>query len=330
MKKFRFISQRFYKHTVERLWTMPLGTQVEWLSYDLANRVPFLDGIPTAFVDMDRLGKIELAEATRVYHQLKGAGVPVFNNPTKVLTRLSLLKELAQRGYNDYDAYHYGDWDKVTAFPVFVREGSGHEGPLSGLLNSKEELKEKLDDLAAKPEVRTDDLIIIQYCAEEYREGIFKKYSVYRIGDLMVPSTPVTEDNWTVKYGPEGPLCNEDDFELIVEEIKEKKFVEEMREVFDIANITYGRIDFSLVNGRPQIYEINTNPMLTFELKHRSKVYQGGIRIARDAFLSALEANSAKSIGKVYVGEECRRGRVSIHGWRHQLVYNCKRAFANK
>ena len=47
----------------------------------------------------------------------------------------------------------------------------------------------------------------------------------------------------------------------------ERRFVEEnlheglMLRVFDIAGIDYGRADFSLVSGEPQIFEINTNPM---------------------------------------------------------------------
>ena len=30
--------------------------------------------------------------------------------------------------------------------------------------------------------------------------------------------------------------------------------------MFDLAGVDYGRADFGLVGGRPQIYEINTNP----------------------------------------------------------------------
>ena len=35
-----------------------------------------------------------------------------------------------------------------------------------------------------------------------------------------------------------------------------------MLDVFNIAGIDYGRVDFGLVGGRPQIYEINSNPMV--------------------------------------------------------------------
>ena len=38
-----------------------------------------------------------------------------------------------------------------------------------------------------------------------------------------------------------------------------------LRRAFDLAGIDYGRADFSIVDGAPQIYEINTNP------KHASR-----------------------------------------------------------
>ena len=35
-----------------------------------------------------------------------------------------------------------------------------------------------------------------------------------------------------------------------------------LREVFHLAGINYGRADYSMLDGRPQIWEINTNPTL--------------------------------------------------------------------
>jgi hypothetical protein len=36
-----------------------------------------------------------------------------------------------------------------------------------------------------------------------------------------------------------------------------------IREMFAIAHIDYGRIDYGILNGKPQVWEINTNPMIT-------------------------------------------------------------------
>jgi len=33
-----------------------------------------------------------------------------------------------------------------------------------------------------------------------------------------------------------------------------------LEEIFDLAGIEYGRVDYGLRDGRPQVWEINTNP----------------------------------------------------------------------
>ena len=71
--------------------------------------------------------------------------------------------------------------------------------------------------------------------------------------------------DWVVKDG-----FSRDDLDAHPEKLRlidaERDFVmdnlhaEALRKVFSIARIQYGRADFALVNGRIQVYEINTNP----------------------------------------------------------------------
>ncbi len=42
--------------------------------------------------------------------------------------------------------------------------------------------------------------------------------------------------------------------------MKKNPFGRQMSKIFALANVEYGRVDFGVVNGKPQIYEINTNP----------------------------------------------------------------------
>jgi hypothetical protein len=43
----------------------------------------------------------------------------------------------------------------------------------------------------------------------------------------------------------------------------------QIKQVYELAQIEYGRIDYGLVNGKIQVFEINTHPML---LNHKRKV----------------------------------------------------------
>ena len=44
--------------------------------------------------------------------------------------------------------------------------------------------------------------------------------------------------------------------------VEENPHAEVLRERFALANVEYGRIDYGFVNGRLQVYEINTNPTI--------------------------------------------------------------------
>ena len=87
----------------------------------------------------------------------------------------------------------------------------------------------------------------------------FCRYGTFRIGNAIHLDHVVTEDTWNVKWGKLG-LATEDMYREDDRLIRDNCFAAELREAFQIAEIEYGRADFSLVDGRPQIYEINTNP----------------------------------------------------------------------
>jgi hypothetical protein len=102
-------------------------------------------------------------------------------------------------------------------------------------------------------------LLVIEYAAEPVRPGLFRKLSVFRVGDAMVGYTCVHDDQWLVKHGKAGitpPDLYREEYEIV----RDNPYGEALRAVFDLAAVDYGRADFGLVGGRPQIYEINTNP----------------------------------------------------------------------
>ena len=60
--------------------------------------------------------------------------------------------------------------------------------------------------------------------------------------------------------------------------------------VFDLAGVSYGRADFGLVQGKVQVYEINTNPEVALEDAHPSPVRLESYRIFKENYLAALSA----------------------------------------
>ncbi len=210
------------------------------------------------FTDLDRLPLPSLQAAARRYRELRDKGFRVLNDPARAMKRFGLLRALNRAQINDFDAYSLKSLDRPKRWPVFLRLEGDHQRPLSGLLNTPEELDEALQS-AMDAGVLRSALIIIEYAAEPVSAGLFRKLSVFRVGDQMLGYTCVHDNQWLVKYGKKG-IATEEMYEEEYRFVADNPFGPELRKVFDLAGIEYGRADFGLVGGRPQIYEINTNP----------------------------------------------------------------------
>ena len=68
----------------------------------------------------------------------------------------------------------------------------------------------------------------------------------------------------TAKWESPARRLYDDEYRII----EENRHGEELRPAFEIGGIEFGRADFGLVDGRPQVYEINTNPTIATIRKH--------------------------------------------------------------
>ena len=230
------------------------------ISYDRLLAAHRLPRATYVFADVDRLGFWDVELAARVFRQLTQAGARALNDPARVLQRVALLRTLHASGINSFGVARVEDGEQPRRFPGFLRTQSAHRGPLSGLLHDRAAADAAVAAaLAAGVPLR--ELVLVEYCAEPVRDGLFRKLSVYRVGDLMVPSISVHESKWSAKGGELGSADEAlYDDELAI--VTENRFGEAIRPAFDAGSIDYGRADFSLVAGRPEIYEINTNPKI--------------------------------------------------------------------
>ncbi len=229
-----------YSEIQERFANLPFGTYV--------------------FTDVDRLAPDGVNQAAKFYRALRKHGQKVLNDPARVLSRFGLLRALNRAGINQFDAYRIEDLDQPRIWPVFLRAEGNHLKPLSGLLHNRAELDAAVEE-SVKEGWPVSNLLTVEYCAEPVRPGLFRKLSAFRIGDRLLGYTCVHDDQWLVKYGKPGiapPELYDEEYDLVAN----TPYSETLLRVFEIAGIEYGRVDFGLVDGRPQIYEINTNPDL--------------------------------------------------------------------
>jgi hypothetical protein len=188
-----------------------------------------------------------------------GAGVRVLNSPRTTLLRFELLEELHRRGLNRHRAARAIDDLQGLRFPVFLHEEHQHTGALTPLLRTPAELEEGLAWAIVRGHV-LKDLIVVEYCDTADAEGFFNKYSAFAVGSEIIPKSLERGRSWMLKRaGSEftEPMLREEQAYVL-----ENPHEHELRRIFEIAHVEYGRIDYSLKDGVIQTWEINLHPIV--------------------------------------------------------------------
>lgn len=240
------------------------------------------------FTDFCRLNACQLELAANTYARLKEAGMRVLNDPARVAHRLTLLRRLRAADINSFNAWPAEDSAEVDRFPVFVRTQAAHRGNLTDLIHTPAELEQTLEALITKGYPRRD-LMLSQYCAEPFEGDIYRKMSVYRIGGRYVTAPTVHERSWTAKVGEPG-VASQDAYDRDLVRIRDNEYAEAAAAAFKIAEIDYGRADFSIVDGRPEFYEINTNPTMSAPIPHPVPARVEAMKESHRQYVDALRA----------------------------------------
>jgi len=182
---------------------------------------------------------------------------PVLNHPERAVRRFELLTRAHQAGINRFRARRAGDSLDGVRYPVFIREESGHGGPLSGLLRNGAELGASLRALWARGYPMAD-LLVIEFCDLSDGEGRFVVAAALRVGNLIVPSHLISGKHWVLKWS------HSDHDERAMREnldyVRDHPHEAWLHKAFELADVEYGRIDYGIRGNTLQIWEINLNP----------------------------------------------------------------------
>ncbi|CAD0227956.1 hypothetical protein [Planktothrix agardhii] len=241
-------------------WGRNLLPLVRPIFYEQLNKIKSLPVGTYIFSDLERLSPEEAEMASQVWEQLanSGKGIRLLNHPTGSMRRYELLRTLYEKGWNKFNVYRIIEERKPERFPVFLRGETDHAGSRSLLLETPEDLKKALAVMLESPDSR-EDKIITEFCDTSDENGRFRKYGAFVVGDRIFHDHLFFSDNWMLKF------TDLEEKEMILEErdymrINPHPLESELKEIAKIARIEYGRIDYSMLNGVPQIWEINTNP----------------------------------------------------------------------
>lgn len=214
------------------------------------------------FSDFDFLLPEQLDVVKKIYEQIRQhyPYLKLFNDPGKVLLRYDLLKKMHALGLNKFNVVRASEAFEHLHLPVFIREANRHKGPLTKLIHSFSEVHKNiclLKFLGYPP----SDLVVIEYVDVSDGDGIYNKYSAFMLGDTVMPRYLNYKRNWMVKSNldPNDELMQSKN-RNVEKYMRDNPHAEWVQKIFELAGITYGRADYSLVNHEPQLWEINLNP----------------------------------------------------------------------
>jgi hypothetical protein len=190
---------------------------------------------------------------------LSAAPVRILNHPGRTLTRYPLLSTLHERGRNAFRVVRANEDLGALRYPVFVRSEWQHTGAWSPLLPSPRAVESAIGELVLRGS-RAEELLIVEFCDTADADGHYRKYAAFNVGGVIIPRSLAHGRQWMLKHG-----SSEYTMDMAVEErdyVLENPHEEAVRELFALAGIDYGRMDYALKGGEIQVWEINLNPTI--------------------------------------------------------------------
>lgn len=275
------------------LYAPALSAQLSVLYYeDLPQRTSSTSGT-YIFSALDQLSAGGMRLAGELADQLTrpGARSRVINHPGRALLRLELLERLHRDGLNRHRAVRAtGDLSDLR-YPVFLREEFSHSGNISPLLHDSTALNDAVGR-AVLCGYRLAELLVVEFCETADTEGRYDKYAALMVGREIIADHRVSGREWMMKS--EQRELNETSL------LEERAFVignpheAELRSIFERAGVEYGRIDYSMKDGKVETWEINLNPTIRRNRRPDSLRLPPELDrikdVARQHFLNRLEA----------------------------------------
>jgi hypothetical protein len=243
------------------------GVRCSVWTWDQVFRARSLPRATYIFTDFDRLAPGPLEISGRIYKRLVAEGVRVLNDPRRFRNRAQLISSLQMAGVNSYGCVQPATGRWPQRYPVFLRANAAHRGIIGQLIHDRKAAGAMVQK-AVKAGYLLSDLVLVEYCAEPLAEtGHFQKHAALRVGDSFVRANTVNDASWVTKRGGSN-FASSEHYASELAEYDNWPYRDFAARVFDVAGMDFGRLDFGIVGGRPQAYEVNTNPSLKVGLIH--------------------------------------------------------------
>lgn len=315
-----FFTTDYGRHTIDEylvsMWGRPFTSLIQVIPYDnFSEHQHILPGI-YIFTDIERLNQLERQHALNIANTIKRNNYPVLNQPDRMLDRLALQQQLVQENINPFRTFKINERDSMT-YPVFLRSATDHKGPTSDLLQNEAELQDRVKFLN-RHKVNIDDYLVVEFFDTADADKIYRKYSAFYVDGKVIPRHMFFSRFWIVKI---EDIVNAEFQQEEQAYLSSNPHQAEIQEIFKLAHIDYGRVDYSLFNGKLIVWEINTNPMVLTHKMEQSTLR----RDSHDAFARQLNIQWQVLLAKA----ELDRGGYLLETIRNQF-YRFKQVLRNR
>lgn len=210
------------------------------------------------FTGINRLGPHAARLFAGLHEQIEAeTGVRPLNHPLRTLRRYELLRALHDHGLSGFTAY--GAWEDYSGvrLPAFVRPREA-DGGIPTLVRTLRGVESDLGK-ALMDGRGPEDLIVVEF-EDTSVDGVFTKYSAYVVGDRVVPSLLDRGSGWVMRR--HAADLNPETIEAEMRYVFDNPHASQLAEIFALSGTTFGRMDYSMKDGRPVCWEINTLPLL--------------------------------------------------------------------
>lgn len=248
-------------HVLERVEAAAARAVIRSISYEALFASRTLAKGSYIFSAVDQLTQVEatvIARCCDLLHE-KVPGAHILNRPGRTMRRAQLLAHAYRAGINSFRAVPATRPWSTLRFPVFVRSERQHTGALTPLLGSRATLFWWLARLTSTRH-RLADLLIVEFCDTAGADGVYHKYSAFKVGGAVIPRYVESGTDWVTKHAQRELSASSVATDIAYARADPHR--DWLRRVFTEAHVGYGRIDYGILGDTPQVWEINTCPTI--------------------------------------------------------------------
>jgi hypothetical protein len=246
-------------------WAPRLAQHLEIVSYEALLAGQDLPREHGTFIFSDLWRVVRLDPDDRkvlcdLHDRLAGMHGPakVLNDPARSLRRFELLRRLYDVGLNSFNVYRASDREARPRLPAFIRHEDINPFVRPEIARDAQQYAALLHGTRWQSGT-LHRFMSVEFCDTADSRGIYRKYGAFVVGDRIIPRHIFFSRSWHIRVADlTGPEFAAEELDYL----RSNPHADTLLEVARTAGIGYGRIDYGLLDGRPQIWEINFNPFL--------------------------------------------------------------------